>query len=125
LLVGQLGVWRLACRENAMRRSALVTGAFTILAAAAVAGAAPAAAGDGASVQRPQCGFTPGHFPGVDVEILSTSCLVVATPGGVVNAHFTAQVPEGYTVAPGIYPDGPCTSTVTPTGRITNVCHFR
>ena len=108
-----------------MRRGALITGAFTILAAGAVAGAAPASAGDGASVERPQCGFTAGSFPGVDVEIISTSCLVVGTPGGVVNAHFTAQVPEGYTVETGTYADGSCTSTVTPTGRIITVCQFR
>lgn len=124
LPVSQLGVWRFTYRENAMRRRAIVTGAFTILAAGAVAGAAPASAADGASVERPQCGFTAGHFPGVDVEILSTSCQVVGTPGGVVNAHFTAQVPEGYTVEPGRYADGPCTAWVTPTGRITNVCQF-
>src|SRR5687768_6370829 len=107
-----------------MRRTALITGAFTILAAGAVAGAAPASAGDGASVERPQCGFTAGSFPGVDVEILSTRCQVVATPGGVVNARFTAQVPEGYTVEPGTYADGPCIVIVTPTGRITSVCQF-
>ena len=108
-----------------MRRNALVTAAFTILAAGAVAGAAPASAADGATVSRPECGFTPGHFPGVDVEIVSTDCVVVQTPGGPVTAHFTAQVPEGYTVAPGVYADGgPCRVTVTPTGRIINVCHF-
>ena len=107
-----------------MRRTALITGAFTILAAGAVAGAAPASAGDGAIVERRQCGFTAGHFPGVDVEILSTSCLFVGTTGGVNNVHYTAQVPEGYTVEPGIYAGGPCRSIVTPTGRITTVCQF-
>jgi hypothetical protein len=109
-----------------MRRSTLVTGAFTLLAASAVAGAAPASAAEGAEVIHPQCGFTPNHFPGVDVEILSTNCTVVVTPAGLVNAQFTAQVPEGYTVEPGIYADAnnPCMVTVTPTGRIINVCHF-
>jgi hypothetical protein len=109
-----------------MRRSALVSAAFTILAAGAVAGAAPASAGNGAIVIRPDgCGFTPGSFPGVDVEIVGTNCLVVRTPGGPLTAHFTAQVPEGYTVAPGTYADGgPCRATVTPTGRINYVCHF-
>jgi hypothetical protein len=110
-----------------MRRSTLVTGAFTLLAAGAVAGATPASAGEGAQVLRPQCGFTADHFPGVDVEILSTRCTVVITRDGPVNAHFTAQVPDGYTVAPGVYASAgdPCRATVTPNGRIINVCHFR
>src|SRR4051812_42284698 len=101
-----------------MRRSALVTAAFTILAAGAVAGAAPASAGNGATVIRPDaCGFTAGHFPGVDVEIVTSDCQVVFTPGGPVIAHFTAQVPAGYTVAPGTSSDGTCRTTVTPSGR--------
>jgi hypothetical protein len=108
-----------------MRRSALVTAAFTILAAGGFVAAAPASAADGANVMRPDCGFTPGHFPGVDVEIRATDCLVVQTPGGPTTAHFTARVPEGFTVAPGVYADGgPCRTTVTPSGRITFVCHF-
>ena len=108
-----------------MRRSTLVTATVTALAAGAIAAAAPASAGEGATVMRPAaCGFTPGHFPGVDVGIVGTKCVVVATPGGPVNAHFTAQVPAGYTVAPGRYGDGGCVATVTPTGRINAMCHF-
>jgi hypothetical protein len=86
---------------------------------------APAASADqGAEVIHPECGFTAGHFPEVDVEIVAFTCQVVLTPGGPVNAHSRAWVPEGYSVAPGVYRDGACRSVVTPTGLITTNCAF-
>jgi hypothetical protein len=105
-----------------MRRTAVATALFTGLVSTAVIGAAPASAG--AFIEHPQCGFTAGSFPGVDVEIIASRCQVVHTPAGRVNAYFVAQVPKGYTIEPGVTRDGPCRVTVTPSRRITATCHF-
>lgn len=108
-----------------VRRTAALVGTLFALLAGATLSAAPASAGEGATILYPtECGYTPGHFPGIDVEIQATYCKVVITPAGVVNAVLKAQIPEGYPIPQGTTSDDNCRDTVSATGRINGTCHF-
>ena len=104
------------------QRVTVLVGAAALATALGVAVSGPVSAAGAEIIYPPKCGWTPGHFPGVEQEVIASYCKVVLSPDGGFHAVLRGRLPDGTSVARTYVEHIPgCISLVTVSGRLVNV----